>query len=104
MVKDTSSAGLGSDDSGQTVGAPGPGPPASSQQFAGGSAGMTLATMGQGGQVKFEQTPIQSPTTTSSWHSPSQMQQGSPSLDGGGYMNAQLGSGRGGMVLTPGGT
>ncbi|KAK1753483.1 transcription factor prr1 [Echria macrotheca] len=104
MLKDPSSVGLGSDDSGQTIGAPGPGPPGSSQQFAGGSAGMTLATMGQGGQVKFEQTPIQSPTTTSSWHSPSQIQQGSPNLDGSGYMNAQLGSGRGGMVLTPGGT
>lgn len=101
MLKDPSSAGLGSDDGGQTVGGPGPGPPTSTQQYAG---GMGITTIGQGAQVKFEQTPIQSPATTTSWHSPSQMQQTSPNLDGGGYINAQIGNGPGGMVLTPGGT
>lgn len=103
MLKNPESQSLGGgDDGGQTVGGPGPGPPNQAQQFAG-TAGMTLTTMGQG-QVKFEQTPIQSPATTTSWHSPSQMQQTSPNLDGGGYMSAQVGSGPGGMMLTPGGT
>ncbi|KAK3376003.1 response regulator-like protein [Lasiosphaeria ovina] len=106
MLKDPQPAGLVSDDTGQHVGGPGPGPgpPASSQTYGGGGmAGMTIATMGTGGQVKFEQTPIQSPATTSSWHSPSQMTHTSPNVDNGGYMSA-VGSGSGGMVLTPGGT
>lgn len=104
MLKDPQPQGLGPDDPSQAVGAPGPGPPASSQGFAGPPAGMTIATMAGGTQVKFEQTPIQSPATTASWHSPGQMQQTSPNLDGSGYMNAQIGSGPGSMVLTPGGT
>lgn len=60
-----------------------------------------------GPQVKFEGTPIPSPTTSSSWHSPSQMNsQTSSAMDGGGgggggYMSA-VGSGP--MALTPGGT
>lgn len=70
-----------------------------------------------GPQVKFEGTPMASPTTSSSWHSPSQQQQmnshASPAMDGGhggggggaggggGYMSA-VGSGP--MALTPGGT
>lgn len=104
MLKDPQPQGMSSDDPNQGVGAPGPGPPASSQGYAGAPAGMTIATMGAGSQVKFEQTPIQSPTTTASWHSPGQMQQTSPNLDSGGYMSAQIGSGSGGMVLTPGGS
>jgi osomolarity two-component system, response regulator SKN7 len=52
--------------------------------------GMNAAMMGMPGSimtggsvkfensVKFESTPSQSPATTSSWHSPGQMQQGSP--------------------------
>ena len=99
MLKDPQSVGLPTDDNGQTAGGPGPGPP---QGYA--QAGMTIATMGPAGQVKFEQTPIQSPTTTTSWHSPGQMQQTSPNLDAGGYMSAQMGGGAAGMVLTPGGT
>jgi osomolarity two-component system response regulator SKN7 len=57
-----------------------------------------------GPQVKFEGTPMPSPTTTTSWHSPSQMNNHtSPTMDngGGGYMSA-VGSGP--MALTPGGT
>ncbi|KAK5653575.1 hypothetical protein OQA88_8837 [Cercophora sp. LCS_1] len=103
MLKNPEAQSLSGDDGGQTAGGPGPGPTNQAQQFAG-TAGMTLATMGQGGQVKFEQTPIQSPATTTSWHSPSQMHQTSPNLDGGGYMSAQIGGGTGSMVLTPGGT
>lgn len=98
MLKDPSQAvGLPTDDVGggvqQTAGGP---------QGFGGPGGMAMATMGPAG-VKFEQTPIQSPTTTASWHSPGpgggggQMQT-SPTMDGsGGYMSAQQ------MVLTPGG-
>ncbi len=103
MLSDPQPVNMVSDDTGQTAGGPGPGPPNAVQGFTG-SAGMGMANMGAGGQVKFEQTPIQSPTTTSSWHSPGQMPQPSPSLDGGGYMAAQMASGPGGMVLTPGGT
>lgn len=104
MLKDPQSQGLSSDEQNQTVGAPGPGPHQGSQGFAGQPTGMTLATMSGGAQVKFEQTPIQSPATTSSWHSPGQMHQTSPNLDAGGYMSAQMGSGPGGMLLTPGGS
>lgn len=59
--------------------------------------------MAGGPTVKFEQTPIQSPATTASWHSPNQMSHTSPHLDTGGYLGA-VGSGPGSMVLTPGGT
>lgn len=103
MLKDPQPSGMTSDDPGQVVGVPGPGPPSQPQGYAGPPPGMTISTMAGGGQVKFEQTPIQSPATTSSWHSPGQMHQPSPNLDGG-YMNAQIGSGPTGMVLTPGGT
>lgn len=82
--------------------------PSTSQQQA--YAGLTNMAGGpnQQQQIKFEQTPIPSPTTTSSWHSPGQMTHPSPNMgDGnsGGYMNS-VGSaaGPGGMVLTPGGT
>lgn len=102
MLKDPQPPGM-AEDNGQTAGGPGPGPPGSAQGF-GGPGGMAMPSMGAGGQVKFEQTPIQSPTTTSSWHSPGQMAHPSPNLDGGGYMSAQIGSGPGGMALTPGGT
>lgn len=73
------------------------------------SAGMPIGQMAgpaamssAGAQIKFEGTPIQSPATTSSWHSPSQIAQTSPALDNGGYMSA-VGSGTG-MIITPGGT
>lgn len=73
------------------------------------SAGMSMAQMAgpagmssAGAQLKFEGTPIQSPATTSSWHSPSQMAHASPTLDSSGYLNA-VGPGSG-MMLTPGGT
>ncbi|KAJ9134738.1 Transcription factor prr1 [Pleurostoma richardsiae] len=64
-------------------------------------AGLSLA--GQGlmagpGGVKYESgnTPLQSPATSSSWHSPSQMPQPSPSIEtAGGYMTARP------MVMTP---
>lgn len=66
------------------------------------SAGMQAP----GAQVKFEGTPMPSPTTTGSWHSPSQMAHTSPTMDGaGGYMSQVGGGGGGGpMALTPGGT
>jgi osomolarity two-component system response regulator SKN7 len=102
MLKDPQSGAVvgGGDDLGQAV-AGGHPPPH--------QGGYGPAAMGGMAQVKFEHTPIQSPSTASSWHSPSQMHQTSPNLDGtgggpgGGYMNA-VGSGPGGMVLTPGGS
>ena len=106
MLKDPLPFAAGEDGSVQPVaGAPGPQMP--QQAFIGAQAGMPLTgmpPMAAGQQIKFEQTPIQSPTTTSSWHSPRQMTHPSPQLEnGGGYMNA-VGAGAGGMVLTPGGT
>lgn len=111
MLKDPLQGGLNSDDTGQTAGTSGP--PSQNQAYANNqqaqanmmaaAAAMANSSMGSGTQVKFEQTPVPSPTTSSSWHSPGQMNQTSPNMDGGGYMNAG-GSGPGGMVLTPGGT
>ncbi|KAK3941188.1 transcription factor prr1 [Diplogelasinospora grovesii] len=111
MLRDPSQANMGGDESGQSVGVLGP---SMSSQAYGGPQGMSMAAMaggpsmgggGGGGQVKYEQTPIQSPATTSSWHSPSQMTHTSPSMnDGGGYLTAVGSGSAGGMVLTPGGT
>lgn len=97
MLKDPQSAGVldSNEVAGQqTAGTPGPGPP---------GYGPAMAMAGNV-QVKLEQTPIQSPSTTASWHSPSRMQNPSPNFDQGGYMNATGGGGGGGVVLTPGGT
>ncbi|PSR92335.1 HSF-type DNA-binding-domain-containing protein [Coniella lustricola] len=59
------------------------------------------------GGLKFETTPINSPATSSSWHSPSQQlaQHTSPNMDGG-YMAAGGAIGVSGpqMVMTPGGS
>jgi osomolarity two-component system, response regulator SKN7 len=87
----------------------GPSLPAGSTPSYSGSAGMTLApgsghpSMTAGGPVKFGDTPIQSPATTSSWHSPTQnISHTSPGMDGG-YL-APMSAGQGQMVITPGGT
>lgn len=58
-----------------------------------------------GGAVKFETTPINSPATTGSWHSPSQsMAHASPNLEAGGYIPASNVAVSGPqMVMTPGG-
>lgn len=59
------------------------------------------------GGLKFETTPINSPATSASWHSPSQQlaQHTSPNMDGG-YMSAGGAIGVSGpqMVMTPGGS
>ncbi|KAI8626182.1 HSF-type DNA-binding-domain-containing protein [Xylariaceae sp. FL1651] len=62
-----------------------------------------LPATSSGTVTKFDTTPIQSPATSSSWHSPSQLPHASPTLgqDQGGYLAAGSGSQ---MVLTPGGT
>ncbi|KAI0154508.1 HSF-type DNA-binding-domain-containing protein [Xylariaceae sp. FL1272] len=69
--------------------------------------GMGMAPMpvtSAGGPVsKFDTTPLQSPSTSNSWHSPSQMPHASPTMgqDQGGYLTAGQGTQ---MLLTPGGT
>ncbi|OAA56955.1 stress response transcription factor [Niveomyces insectorum RCEF 264] len=59
-----------------------------------------LSAIGSGGTVKFETTPIQSPATSSSWHSPGpgQLQHASPNVEagGGGYMGTAVNGGAGG--------
>ncbi len=62
-----------------------------------------LSATSSGPVTKFDTTPIQSPATTSSWHSPSQLPHPSPTMgqDHGGYLAAGSGSQ---MVITPGGT
>ncbi|KAI1433824.1 HSF-type DNA-binding-domain-containing protein [Xylaria sp. CBS 124048] len=68
--------------------------------------GMGLAPLSansSGPATKFDTTPIQSPATSSSWHSPSQLPHPSPTMsqEHGTYLAAGSGSQ---MVLTPGGT
>jgi osomolarity two-component system response regulator SKN7 len=67
------------------------------------SIGMApMSATSSSGVAKFDTTPIQSPATTSSWHSPSQIPQASPTLaQDQGYLAA--GSGQQ-LVMTPGGT
>ncbi|KAI0007864.1 HSF-type DNA-binding-domain-containing protein [Xylariaceae sp. FL0662B] len=61
-----------------------------------------LSAASSGPVAKFDTTPIQSPATTSSWHSPSQVPHASPTL---GQDQGYLGAGSGSqMALTPGGT
>lgn len=80
-----------------------PAPSGSTPAYAGGMQAGGVAT--QGNAVKFEGgTPIQSPATTGSWHSPSQqMAHASPNLDAGGYMTAGGAVSAPQMVMTPGG-
>jgi osomolarity two-component system response regulator SKN7 len=104
LLKNPPPPGSTADDMGApTAGQAGPVPPYPN------SAGMSMGQMAgpaamssAGAQMKFEGTPIQSPATSSSWHSPSQISHTSPALDNGGYMSA-VGPGQG-MILTPGGT
>ncbi|KAB5533608.1 response regulator-like protein [Coniochaeta sp. 2T2.1] len=78
---------------------------AQAQMAAAAQQGQMQAAQMAAPQVKFEGTPMPSPTTTSSWHSPSTMNHTTPTMDGGGgaggYMSA-VGSGP--MALTPGGS
>jgi osomolarity two-component system response regulator SKN7 len=109
MLKDPQAPSLIPDDMGQSgVAGAGPGPPTTNvnQGYVPAStmAMANLAAAAAGNPtVKFEHTPIQSPSAASSWHSPGQMHQAAPNLDSGGYMGA-VGSGSGGMAMTPGGT
>ena len=79
-----------------------PGYTSSSTMSMGGPLGPTgIATSSA---VKYETTPIQSPATTTSWHSPGQMghAQTSPHMDSGGFLAGAVNGQQ--MVLTPGGT
>jgi len=62
-----------------------------------------MASGPNGGVTKFETTPIQSPATSTSWNSPSQLPQPSPTMahEQGGYLAAGSGTH---MSLTPGGS
>ncbi|KAI2635750.1 HSF-type DNA-binding-domain-containing protein [Hypomontagnella submonticulosa] len=65
-----------------------------------GMAPLSAASSGPVG--KFDTTPIHSPATSASWHSPSQLPHASPTMaQDQGYLGAGSGSQ---MVLTPGGT
>ncbi|KAK3305529.1 HSF-type DNA-binding-domain-containing protein [Chaetomium strumarium] len=108
MLKDPQAPGLIPDDMGQSgVAGAGPGPPATTNQGYVPASTMAMANLAAAAagnpQVKFEHTPIPSPSAASSWHSPGQMHQVAPNLDSGGYMGA-VGSGPGGLAMTPGGT
>jgi osomolarity two-component system, response regulator SKN7 len=82
-----------------------------SSQSYGSQSAMNLAHMvgpmttagGVSAPIKFENTPIQSPATSSSWHSPNQIGT-SPNLDGTGYLSvppSAVSSVAAGMVLVP---
>ncbi|KAH9906058.1 HSF-type DNA-binding-domain-containing protein [Xylariomycetidae sp. FL2044] len=61
-----------------------------------------LSATSSGPVAKFDTTPIQSPATSTSWHSPGQVPHASPTIpQDQGYLSAGSGSQ---MVLTPGGT
>ena len=75
---------------------------AQAQMAAAAQQGQMQAAQMAAPQVKFEGTPMPSPTTTSSWHSPSTMNHTSPTMDGGGGYMSAVGSGP--MALTPGGS
>ncbi|RYP65583.1 hypothetical protein DL771_008237 [Monosporascus sp. 5C6A] len=63
---------------------------------------MPLSATSSTGVNKFETTPVQSPATSTSWNSPSQMPQASPVIgQDQGYVGAGSGSQ---MALTPGGS
>lgn len=82
----------------------GPGQPPTPGPYANQGMGMApLSATSSGPVTKFDTTPIQSPATTSSWHSPSQLPHPSPTLaqEHAGYLAAGSGSQ---IVLTPGGT
>jgi len=90
----------------QQGGMPGPSVSSTGYTSAAGMAGIghlggPSSMGGSSGSVKFETTPIQSPSTTASWHSPAQMTHASPNMDGANYMAA---GGAAPMVMTPGGT
>jgi osomolarity two-component system, response regulator SKN7 len=63
---------------------------------------LPLSAASSGGVAKFDTTPIQSPSTSASWHSPSQMQQASPNLANQDYLSASAAGNP--MGMTPGGT
>src|SRR3569833_1426922 len=75
------------------------------------AAGMTLSPMSAGppnlppscGPMKYETTPIQSPATTTSWHSPGTMTNASPHMDGGAFLGNATNGGQQ-MVLPSGGS
>ena len=108
-LKNPLPAGSAGDDGlGPTMG--GPGQTASTPAYSS-SGAMSMGSMGgppsiatPSTTVKYETTPIQSPATTSSWHSPGQMtHQTSPHTDGGTFLSSGVNSAAG-MILTPGGT
>ncbi|KAI0017105.1 HSF-type DNA-binding-domain-containing protein [Xylariomycetidae sp. FL0641] len=81
-----------------------PNPPPTPGTYPNQGMGMApLSATSSGPVAKFETTPIQSPATSASWHSPNQMPHASPTIsqDQGGYLAAGSGSQ---MALTPGGT
>lgn len=94
MLKNPQPPGSGEDMGQQTAGGPPSGYVNASNM--GGMGAMQAAPTLAG--VKFETTPIQSPATSSSWHSPGpgQLQHASPSMDSaGGYMQAPVNGGGG---------
>ncbi len=108
LLKNPPPPGSSGDDMSQSAGVAG-------AQGYGNSTGMGMVPMSAGsnisamsGGVKFQTTPIQSPATTASWHSPGgQMPHASPNMDGGKYRDsnymAAAVNGGGSMVLAPGG-
>ncbi|KAI0122711.1 HSF-type DNA-binding-domain-containing protein [Daldinia grandis] len=80
-----------------------PGQPPTPGPYSNQGMGMAPLSAASSGPVgKFDTTPIQSPATSASWHSPGQIPHASPTMaQDQGYLGAGSGSQ---MVLTPGGT
>lgn len=66
------------------------------------SMSLPMSAASASGVAKFDTTPIQSPSTSSSWHSPGQLTHASPNLNQDqSYLTAGSGSQ---MAMTPGGS
>lgn len=77
------------------------GQPPTPGTFSGQNMSLPMSAASSGGVAKFDTTPIQSPSTSASWHSPGQMPHASPNLSQEqSYMTAGSGSH---MAVTPGG-
>ncbi len=106
LLKNPPPPGSSGDD--MMAGTPQAGHPGPAAGYA--STTMSMASIGgppsvatSSSTVKYETTPIQSPATSTSWHSPSQLQQTSPHMDGGGFLASAVNGGQA-LAITPGGT
>jgi osomolarity two-component system response regulator SKN7 len=80
----------------------GAGQPPTPGPYANPNLNLPMSAASSGPIAKFETTPVQSPSTSTSWHSPAQLPHASPNMaQDQGYLTAGSGNP---MSMTPGGT